>query len=338
MESIITKNRLLELYAKYVWPFARHFVSLAKRCRNCILSERYGPLTNGLCKACSEQRTSQINESPEVGEEIKRQFDQSIQSGIGRNTYDALLLLSGGKDSAYILHRLKSEYPALKILCVFVNNGFSSPVALEGARFIAEKTKTDLIISNSRIDEFAAAFRAAFLSLNGRGSYGIVDFADGKMIFETGQIIAQGLGIPMVIGGLSWVQVQMIVGKDDFRLSEDSQPTIVFPLAVWRPNEQTIREIVRSSKLLPPGNESPIVSNNSLILAMTAIDVLNNGYCSFEPEFAQLVREGKADRNTWLHLFELLEFATTRGYLKREIEGAMQKLNISLTDLIKEKP
>lgn len=29
---------------------------------------------------------------------------------------------------------------------------------------------------------------------------------------------------------------------------------------------------------------------------MSVVDVLNNGYCSFEPEFAQLVREGKTEK------------------------------------------
>lgn len=331
------KNRILEIYATYVWPLARRFVKLSKRCRRCILSEKHGPLTNGLCQACSAVVSIGQSESVELNPETKARFENLVHSlGKGRDRkFDALLLLSGGKDSAYILDRMRTEYPDLRILCLFVENGFSSPVALRNAQLVAERCRSDLLIWNSRIDEFYAAFRDAFRSLQGRGSYGIVDFADGEKIFDTGSQTALGLDIPVVIGGLSWVQVQMIVGQDGFELDKPGQPKIIFPLAVWRTGEQEIKDIVRARKLLPPGSASPIVSNNDLILAMSAIDVLNLGYCSFEPEFAQLVREGKTDRNTWLHTFELLEFATTKGFLNKDIEHSLNKLGLTISDVVK---
>jgi hypothetical protein len=68
---------------------------------------------------------------------------------------------------------------------------------------------------------------------------------------------------------------------------------------------------------------------------MSVVDILNNGYCSFEPEFAQLVREGKADRKTWLHIFELLEFATRRGLLAKDTREGLRKLNLSLSDVVR---
>jgi hypothetical protein len=133
------------------------------------------------------------------------------------------------------------------------------------------------------------------------------------------------------------VQVQRILGKDDFEIVQDSAPHLVFPLAVWRTNEQEIRRIVRSADLLPKGSDSPIVSNNVLIMTMSAVDVMNLGYCSFEPEFAQLVREGKTDRSTWLHIFELLEFATRMGAFDREITQTLARLDLSLSDVVKGK-
>lgn len=314
-------------------------VKISKRCKRCLLSEAHGELTNGYCQLClgSKEAFSQEENSVEISADVKEKFDRIIEGSIDpNNQYDALLMLSGGKDSAYILHQMKSEYPGMKILCLFVNNGFSSSFALKNVQHVTEKLKVDLIVSNTRIDEFKDAFRKAFLSLKGRGSYGVVDFTDGEMIFQTGQQVAQKLGIGLIIGGLSWVQVQMIVGTDDFQLIEEGKPRIVFPLAVWRTDEQDIRRLVKAAGLLLPGSESPIVSNNDLILTMSAIDVLNLGYCSFEPEFAQLIREGKTDRKTWLHIFELLEYATTRGYLKKDIESNLKKLDLSLDQVVKE--
>ncbi|MBV8381758.1 MAG: hypothetical protein JOZ63_04080 [Planctomycetaceae bacterium] len=341
MEVIINTNKIIELYAEYVWPTIRLAVRRSRRCQRCILSERHGPLIDGLCAECREQEPPKSVGAPAappaVTPETRERFDRVIRSYINGNRYHGLLLLSGGKDSAYILSRMKAEYPDLRLLCATVNNGFMSPVAMSSATRVVEKLKTDLIVSNDCIDEFAKVLRKAFLELNGRGSYGVVDFADGDLIFRIGQRIAEGMGIPLVIGGLSWVQVQRILGKDDFEIVQDSAPHLVFPLAVWRTNEQEIRRFVRSADLLPKGSDSPIVSNNALIMTMSAVDVMNLGYCSFEPEFAQLVREGKTDRSTWLHIFELLEFATRKGAFDREITRTLARLDLSLSDVVKGK-
>jgi hypothetical protein len=332
----MNRNRFLDLYATYLWPVMRRVVKKPRRCKKCILSEKYAPLKDGLCPECSAAQTVAAPDL-EVSDETRAKFDETIKKYVNRNggRYNAVLLLSGGKDSAYLLDRMRSDYPQLRILCVTVNNGFMSPLAIDSARFVAEKLKTDWLVSNADIEEFAAVLRRSFLELNGRGCYGVVDFADGDLIFKIGAKVASDMGIPLVLGGLSWVQVQRIVGEDDFELVQPSAPHFVFPLAVWRTNEQTIRQIVRSSNLLPQGSDSPMVSNSSLIVSMAVVDILNLGYSSFEPEFAQLVREGKSDRKTWLHLFELLEFATTRGFLDEELSEALRKMNLSRSDVVR---
>lgn len=332
------KNKLIELYAEYGWPVVRNFVSLSKRCTNCIVSEAYTPLKRGLCDKCAAlaqglQREKEPDQNPLKF--MQDELEKTINTYTGNHKYDAVMMLSGGKDSAYILYRLKEEFPKFKILCVIVNNGFMSPHAINGAKHVTDKLKTDLMIVNSHVDEFHRTIRSAFLSLNGRGAYGVVDFADGELIFEVGKKITNELKIPLLIGGLSWVQVQMIVGIDSFIHKLPNHPLQMFPLAVWRVNEQEIRAQVRALDLLPAGSDSPVQSNSELILAMSVIDILNLGYCSFEPEFAQLVREGKTDRKTWLHLFELLEYGASRGYFKKDLSKILERLNLSLSDVVK---
>ena len=330
-------NKFLDMYAKYIWPLARLVTRISPRCKRCILSEKCSPLKDGLCAECRAKAPAQPSEEPEASDELKQRFAQTIRSYVDDKTHHAVLLLSGGKDSAYMLHRMRSEFPELRILCVIVNTGFMSPTAISSAQFAAEKLKTDLLVCNACIDEFAAVLRKAFLDLDGRGSYGVIDFAEGSLIYQVGQKVAADMNIPFVLGGMTWVQLQRIVGKDDFEIVQQDEPNLVFPLAVWRPNEQEIRKTVRSLKLLPPGNDSPVVSNSSLILTMSAIDVMNNGYCSFEPEFAQLVREGKTDRKTWLHLLELLEFAVRKRFLEKQIKRTLAELDLSLSDVVKER-
>jgi hypothetical protein len=269
-----------------------------------------------------------------VTAEVAQQFAQLVTAHINAEPYHAALLLSGGKDSAYILHRMQQAFPDLRMLCVCVNNGFMSPVALKNVTHVAEKLGVDLLVVNSCKQRFARVLRQAFLDLKGRGSYGVVDKADGDLIFEIGRQVALDRKIPLMLGGLSWVQLEKIFGTKDFTLAQQEGVLSIFLLAVWRTNEQEIRSIVRTLKLLLPGSDSPIVSNNALITATSVIDVLNRGYCSFEPEFAQLVREGKTDRKTWLHTFELLEFATRKGFLARDVNTALGKLGLTLADVV----
>jgi len=309
---------------------------MSNRCKRCILSEKYCKLTNGICEHC----ISAIPLIKSTVLDLTDKLDLFIKSTKAWNldhesNYDATLMLSGGKDSAYVLHKLRNEYPDLRILCLTINNGFMSESAICNASKVAELTKTDSIIINSKTKYFYKKLKQAFLDLKGRGSYGTVDFADGSSIFQTGQEITQSMDIPYMIGGLSWVQAEQIIGINDFIKYNDNFK-IIFPLVVWRTNEQEIRSYVRSNNLLPVGQDSPVVSNNLLILTMCAIDILNIGYCSFEPEFAQLIREGKADRKTWLHAFELLEYGTKKGRLSKEINQTLKKLELNLSEIIED--
>ncbi len=314
-----------------VWPLLRHLMPLKRRCKYCIISEAYAPLIGGLCPDCLTQNSKLASKTDPIAPKgAQERLDTLIQTHLSDAPYHALLMLSGGKDSAYILDRLRQEYPDLRLLCVTVNNGFMSPIAIKGAQHCAEKLHTDIIVSNACINRFKHALKNAFLSLNGQGSYGVIDYTDGSLIFEVGKDIAKQLNIPLLIGGLTWVQTQIIIGQDDFELKKQNDPTIIFPLAVWRPNEQEIRAHVREKELLPPGADDPLVSNSRLIMTMCALDVINLGYCSFEPEFAQLIREGKTDRKTWLYNFEMLEHAVRSGRMTKEIERTLSELGLTL--------
>lgn len=324
------QNKLLEYYAQYIWPIHRNFVfGKSKRCKKCIVSEHYCKLNNEICEECllAPLLPTPVNYTND-------DLDKVIKPHIGMNQYDATLMLSGGKDSACILYKIKERYPDLKLLCLTVDNGFMSPLAVKNVQHLSHKLNTDLLIISSHIERFAKNFRQAFLELNGRGSYEVIDFADGNLIFEIAEEVTRQMKIPLMIGGLSWVQLQKIFKSNEFAF-EKPDVTIVHPLAVWKTNEQEIRNFVRRHELLLKGSDSPVASNHQMIAAMCALDILNNGYCSFEPEFAQLIREGKTDRKTWLFIFELLEYVTYNGWLDSDIQKVLDRLNLKLEDVVK---
>ncbi len=189
--------RWLEYHARNLWPLQRRFLRLTARCKHCILSARCTPLSpRGICGECYTYATtnSAATTSPDLGPA----FDETIRSYVGQGPrYDALLLLSGGKDSAYILQRLRTIYPALRILCLLVDNGFLAPIAGDNALQAAWRTETNLLIDRANLDRFRATFRKAFLETKGRGCAGIVDHADGTLIFEIGAHTATEFKIPL---------------------------------------------------------------------------------------------------------------------------------------------
>jgi len=302
------------------------------------LNDRASTLSDGVCAECRKFVPSTgPTKSFEASEELKKEFDRRIQSLITDKPYHCLYLLSGGKDSAYVLYRLRREYPQLRILAVTVNNGFMSPVAVANAEKAALRLDADWLLYNSRIDDFKKAIRKAFLSLNQQGCSGVVDFTDGSLIFDCGKKIAADMGIPVMISGMSWVQVQRIVGLEHFESNKLPSLAEIFPLAVWRTDEQEIRARVREWDLMLPNSDSPLVSNSTLITAMGVLDLKNLGYSSFEPEFAQMIREGKSDRDVWLPIFQLLEFATQRGLMDKDLQKTLESLDLKLNDVCRQK-
>ena len=296
------KASIVEWYARWMWPVHRLFIRLKKRCKNCILT---GELKGGLCELCRQQTNNFSTSKPHT----------SSPTDISKLT-EAVLLLSGGKDSAYVLNRLRQEHPNLKIACVLVNTGFMSPLAIPNAVGIAQKTQTELLIVNSYIDKFKEVLRGALLKLNGRGSYGVIDFAEGNLIFEIGKQIA---GERILISGMTHAQLNHIdTGVDN---------NLIFPMDWWRIGEE---ELIVANLV----SGTPATTNSTLVPMMVMLDIKNLGYCSFEPEFAQLIRERKANRKTWLYIFELSEYLVTRGFLDKELEKSLKNFNLTPEEVL----
>ena len=140
-------------------------------------------------------------------------------------------------------------------------------------------------------------------------------------MIEEGKRIANGR---RMISGLTHAQLDHIdTGKTNGML---------FPLTWWNISETEIRELAK--KLLNVRSASPLSTNSILIPLMLIADMKNLGYSSFEPEFAQLIREGKADRNTWLNQFELFKWLTVNGFLEKTFRDGLKTLDLNPEDVL----
>ena len=82
--------------------------------------------------------------------------------------------------------------------------------------------------------------------------------------------------------------------------------------------------------LMLPAHSSPLVTNNQVLSVMTAIDIKKLGYCSFEPEFADMIRVKRNDSTYWRNVFEFVEFLVRRGwFLNSDIKDILRRLDLS---------
>lgn len=370
-QKSIKAARAFEFYVKYLWPLHRGFVKkrISRRCQKCAASERMLPLTaEGICSACSDMKATSGVQSIDFEKELlKLQTLLHEFQGKGSGAYDALVLYSGGKDSSFMIRKIQNEYPKLRVLALSIDNGFMSPVAQENINYLIPKLKVDHLFIKNRKELYIKLFRYALTHLNAEGGYGTVDFSDGELMLDTARKIAAEKSIPLILCGYSRFQVQNGLGLQTFespfqkeassrtetaglRLSDiftadeikdywwqgqviakEKIPRLLFPLFCWNLEEQEIIKQVQVWDLLPRESHSPIVTNHQLIPLIGVVDVHQLGYSSFEKEFCRMIREGKADRRHWQHIFEFLEYTSKTGlFVKPAVLESLEVLNLTL--------
>jgi len=121
---------------------------------------------------------------------------------------------------------------------------------------------------------------------------------------------------------------------DGSRWPADRVPRVLYPFYAWGYNEDWVRAEVVRLGLIGQGNDNPIITNNDTIPVMLAVDSSVLGYSGFEPEFAELVRDGRADRDFWLNVFESLEYLTKHGqFLPQCIDDTLGRLGLTRNDV-----
>ncbi len=372
-QATLREMKVFEFYKTKIWPIHRLFVKrhLTPRCSRCFLPQSYTVLEKGICKLCLTDKTENCGVTKENRNHLQAELDCIMAKVLSKKNikFHALILLSGGKDSSFMLHRLKTLYPKLRILAMTLDNTFMSPVALDNIATVIRTTGVDHIMVRPAARLMEKMFKAAFSQTDNRGCAAVVDQFDGDFFSDAARNLAAQMGIPYIFCGLSRDQVRHILKLDSFIADESTEtktreqvagipltrifgpqemgywwdgrawprekrPRMIFPFFIWDYEESYIRSKVLELGLLQPGKDSPLVTNSSLIPLMGLVDMARLGYSSFEPEFARMVRQGKADRKEWLFTFETLEYAARTGrFLGRSVNQVMDRLSLTPEDL-----
>ncbi len=355
-----------------IWSAYRTFIKkrLFRRCSRCILNERCVAIDpqSGLCELCS-QEVQPVSVSYD-SEAMQRAMGTRIRAAIDAHPnaqFHGLLLFSGGKDSCYMLMRLQQEFPDLRILCLSVDNTFMSPVAIDNINSIVKKLGLAHMWVRPPAGMMDQIFRKALSDTEAK--MGIVDFIDGELMSDIGRTTAKRFGIPLVFMGLSPEQVVNILGVDSFEMPVDEQtaqprtevggiqladlcdaswgqwwwpgagpneavPALLFPLYAWRVGEQEIIQAVAQAGVVRMKKLSPLVTNHQLIIPMAIVDYVRHGYFTYEPEFAEMIRTGRACRGDWIGIFEFVEFAAKTGkLLGPSFDRVLRRLGLRREDL-----
>jgi len=103
------------------------------RCSTCILPETFPGIRfddNGVCNYCRSYQPVQVRGEAELEEELARYRNRG-------SSFDCIAPVSGGRDSAYVLHQLVTKY-RMRTLALTVDSGFITP---EGVRNVERETE-----------------------------------------------------------------------------------------------------------------------------------------------------------------------------------------------------
>ena len=119
-----------------------------RTCRFCIMDESEGGVVfdeTGQCNCCREAIERRPHEwwpGPDGKVRLDRLVERLRSEGKGRR-YDAMVGLSGGIDSAFLVHHMASEY-GLRLLAVHIDGGWNSEPAVRNIETLVRALDLDL--------------------------------------------------------------------------------------------------------------------------------------------------------------------------------------------------
>lgn len=117
----------------------------------------------GVCNYC--RQIEELDKEYPTGVDGERRLTQMIEdikkSGVGKK-YDAIIGVSGGCDSSYLVHQMHAA--GLRLLAVHFDNTWNSTIATENIHNLLEKLNIDLftiVVDNKEYDDIYRSFLKA---------------------------------------------------------------------------------------------------------------------------------------------------------------------------------
>ncbi len=344
-----------------------------KRCTHCLLPAAVPGSDidrSGVCRLCRQSAPSRESQELAHAQRLEREADLertlAAVRGQGR-PYDVLVCLSGGKDSLYLLHRLKVDY-GLNVLA-FTTDVSIPDVAWRSIRRTVAKLEVDHLVYRPPDSFYRKLFRHLLTQQEERGAVYTVSYVYAPLFEGDALQVAMEKGIPLVAAGYSPGQPEpermfyefspKLVGETDWTppglrdagIFSDAElarfwnparyatgtrfPRYLAPYHAWDyDQDKVMSEVVRLGLVDKASHASPVVSNYPINWLLMYSDLRSFGYNPYAPEFSALIRSGKASRAYWRVMAPLVDLMIRRRmFLGRNVTSHLRWLGLTAEDL-----
>jgi hypothetical protein len=341
-----------------------------KRCKICLLPEAAPDSdidTEGVCKLCRNRSPAVAARGPDPA--LRQDLEDTLRScrNFKGASHDCIVPLSGGKDSVYLLYKLKVEY-GLRVLA-FTADIDLPQVAWSNIRTALAKLDIDHLVYSPAPKLFTRLFAYLLRNQEARGAVYTVSYVYAPMFEGEAIRIAIEKNIPLILAGYSPGQPdparmhyefskELIHNEDwtpphlkecgEFSVDELRHffnplelaagtrfPRYLAPYHAWDyDQDEVIRKVAELGLVRRKSHASPIVSNYPINWLMMYSDLKHFGYNPYAPEFSALIREGKASLAYWRVMAPIVDqMIRHRVFLGREVTRSMRWLGLNDADL-----
>ena len=341
---------------------------MKRTCKNCLLPRDAGAVLDdsGVCSFCREYNRTDHRADDEARAAREADLEQALKDCRGKGEYDVLVNFSGGKDSCYLLYKLKTEYN-LNVLA-FTTDMNVPDVAWDNIRRTIQHLGIKHLVYTPNRDFYRRLYRHLLQNQEARGAVRTVCYVCAPL-FE-GYALAEAVKrqIPLVVAGYSPGQPEadrMVYEFSRSMIASDWTPPEVRESGLfsdeeleyfWNPSrypagtqfprylapfhawpysqEDVMKKVVQLGLAASSKNASPVHSNCPLNWLLMYSDLKNLHYNPYLPEFAALIREGKANRTQWRVTIPVVNtMIRTKTFLGRNVTTSLEWLDLKTDDL-----
>lgn len=341
-------------------------------CHNCLLPDAVPGSDIDASKTCSACRTFVIADHT-TEEEIRREREADLEralrdcKGKGEGGYDVLVNLSGGKDSCYLLYKVVKEY-GLKALA-FTTDMHVPDTAWANIRRTVAALGVDHMVYTPPKALYRKLFRFLLQNQEARGAVRTVCYVCAPMFEGYSLKTAVEKRIPLVLAGYSPGQPEpermeyefgraMLTQRGwtppevrDSGLFTDEElayfwnpkryphgtrfPRYLAPFHAWEYDQaEVMKRVVELGLAQSRRSANPVHSNCPVNWLLMYSDLKHLGYNPYTPEFARLIREGKASRAQWRVLQPVVNFMIRHQiFLGKNVRESLEWLGMKEDEL-----
>ncbi len=347
-----------------------------RKCRLCLITDKVPGVRiddQGICNLCIAHNAHDNAASDQQRSHFEADLERALTTTRGVAQYDCIVPLSGGKDSVYLLYKLKTDYPHLRLLA-FTTDINIPPIAWDNIRRTIAKLAIDHVVYRPPESFYRKLFRYILKHQEERGAVYSVSYVYAPLFEGDAIKLAVEKQVPLVLAGyspgqpepermryefsrtlierVSWLPPELArsgeFSNDELQRFFDPQrypqntqfPRYLAPFHAWRYDQEAImKRVVQLGLVRSSRHASPIFSNYPINWLLMYSDLKHFGYNPYLPEFAALIREGKASRKQWQVLGPIVDFMIKhKVLLAAEVRRSLRWLDLSEDQLSINKP